>query len=162
MAKQKLYSTVEIELVLRLFSNFRKGQKLEVTKEEHQFLMQQFIPMQFYVYVGDERQVITYRNWGVYYNSSVFNTNGREAISTAIQPDYTLDSLITKAITYQSADILRELRYRGKPLGLLVQCAIIEMAFKLGLLPRRISESYPQPHIQTLVEELEANGTFNI
>jgi len=162
MAKQRLYSTVEIELVLRLFSEFRKGQKLTATKEERQFLMQNFEPSQFNMYMGEIDQYATYRNWAMYYNSSLFNTNGREAINAATQPDFTLDSLLNKAQGYQSADVLRNLRYRGEPVELLVQCALIEMSFKLGFLPRRTSESYQQPQMQVLAEELEANGTFNI
>lgn len=162
MAKQKLYSTVEIELVLRLFSELRKGKELKVTHDEHQFLREHFVPIQFLSYTGDDDQYVSYRNWAIFYNSSHFNNNGREAVRNATQPDYHLESAINKAQKYQSADILRMLRYKGQPLGMLVQCALIEMCFRLGLLPRRLSESYSDSPLQTLAEELEANGTFNI
>jgi hypothetical protein len=162
MAKQGLFTTVEIELVLRLYSLFRKGQKLELTAEEHQFLKQQFRPEQFTSALGGSQTVMSYRNWVVLYNSGLFNINGGEMLDNAIQPNWDLEGAINKHLKYQQADILRNLWFHGRPVEVLLQCAMIEMVFQLGHAPRRSSDAYPQVPIMTLARELQENGTFNI
>lgn len=162
MASNKLYTTVEIELVQKLFNDFRKGKELRVTEEEHSFLRNAIEPRMISVNYGDDANIVTYRGWAVVYNSSYFNKHGREGIMRADNPDYDLESLLHDAHKYQAGDIVRTIVYDGKPIQILVQTAMIEIAFKLGFLPRRTSDQPAMSRLITIAEELQENGTFNI
>lgn len=164
MQKNSLYTTAEIDLVLRLYANLKQGKKLHITEQEHQFLRQQFESTWLMIYDRDT-SAISYRSWYLVCRETYFTTNRREVANRLSSADHQLYREVEDATDVQTADVFRSLIYDGLPIEVLVQCAIIEMCYRLNLIPRRASEvtwGGGNTKLIELADELQRNGTFNI
>lgn len=164
MQKNSLYTTAEIGLVLRLYTDIKQGRKLHITEQEHQFLRQQLIPNWLMIY-DRNTSAISYRSWYLVSRETYFTTSRREVADKLSSADHQLYREIEEALIVQTADVFRSLIYDGQPIEVLVQCAIIEMCYKLNLIPKRASEvvwDSMNTKLLELADELQRNGTFNI
>lgn len=163
MPNNSLFTTAEIALVLRLYNDIRKGIVPKITVEEHNFLKRTFVPANVYIYNGDDVPSIAYRYWIISSKAPFYNTSRREVYNRGADDDYQLYQKVSSGSQIQCADQLRMLVYDGQPIELLVQCVMIEMGFRLHILPKRTSESSRgNDELLHLAEELQENGTFNI
>lgn len=163
MPNNTLYTTAEIALVLRLYNDIRQGKNVKITEDEHNFLKQVFVPQALDIYNGHDYPVITYRHWAISSRAPYYNRNRREVMNKGAEENYQLYRSILQAEKVQQGDQVRKLIYDGQPIELLVQCIMIEMGYKLNLLPKRASEiNENHDDLLQIAEELETNGTFNI
>lgn len=163
MPNNSLYTTAEIALVLRLYNDIRQGKSVKITEGEHSFLKRTLVPEAIHIYDGSDHPTITYRHWSIASRAPYYNRTRREVMDKGAGDNYKLYQSIIQAEKIQQGDQVRKLVYDGQPIELLVQCVMIEMGFKLNLLPKRASEvSAGQTDLLRLAEELETNGTFNI
>lgn len=162
MLENTQYTTAEIAAVLKLYSEIKQGKKPDYDEKLHTMMRSTLVNNQFYINSIDNISFIRYRGWYIATREPYFNTNRREVYDEVAEEDYQLYRAVIDAANIQVADILRTIIYDGQPIEILVQCCLIELGYKLGIIPKRSSELTRAWSIAEVAEELQRNGTFNI
>jgi len=160
MPANKLFTTEEIELVLRLYREMKLGKKLTITESEQNFLRRNVVNEHIQIHYNSTIPLICYRGLAIVSNEPFYLT--KERVEGDFDLEFELRGELDALKAVQSADQVRMLVYDGKPIEVLLQMAMLEMSFKLDLLPTSTSHRYGPSLLLDLARSLEENGTVNL